>query len=444
MFDDRDVDWTDYDQLKAACKELGRPGEYMVALSRENDPFAIRDGRVQMAKWLATVWHDLRITGTVHVRRIHYVIVSHKDIAFPKGGNYENTERHWDSLRWAVRDARYLELIPGDDFEDRRNAVPIVHLVNGASSAHVGIPQRAEFNMPDLPELYFWEPKIDQRYHVEIWAEKTTQNDILEPIAQRYGINLITGAGELSYTACSRLMRRIEEIGRPTRILYISDFDPSGENMPVSVARKVEYFIRKNELDLDVQVRPIALTKEQCEEYRLPRVPLKTNNKSNIARAERWEEKHGEGATELDALEALHPGSLRQIVEAEIDRYHDHDLEAGVNEEAAGIEAEIDDTNESVQAEFEDQIEEIKAEFEDLKARVESLYLDMDTRLREEAPDLEGIDWPEPADGDDDDDPLYCSSRDYVEQIERYKLHQGKPIDGPARSGKWRKAKDDE
>ena len=56
MFDDHNIDWTDYDQFKAACRELGRPGEYMVALSRENDPFAIRDGRAEMAKWLADVW----------------------------------------------------------------------------------------------------------------------------------------------------------------------------------------------------------------------------------------------------------------------------------------------------------------------------------------------------------------------------------------------------
>jgi hypothetical protein len=170
MFDDHNIDWTDYDQFKAACRELGRPGEYMVALSRENDPFAIRDGRAEMAKWLADVWHRLNITGTVHVRRIHYIIVPHKSIAFPKGGNYKNTERHWDDLRWAVRDARYLGLIPDDDFEDRRNAVPIVNLTNGARSADVGIPQRSRrfaYAEAGQPRLYggcgreFWIASAD-------------------------------------------------------------------------------------------------------------------------------------------------------------------------------------------------------------------------------------------------------------------------------------------
>jgi len=97
---------------------------------------------------------------------LHY----RKSIAFPKGGNYKNTERHWDDLRWAVRDARYLGLIPDDDFEDRRNAVPIVNLTNGARSADVGIPQRSRrfaYAEAGQPRLYggcgreFWIASAD-------------------------------------------------------------------------------------------------------------------------------------------------------------------------------------------------------------------------------------------------------------------------------------------
>jgi hypothetical protein len=41
---------------------------------------------------------------------------------------------------------------------------------------------------------------------------------------------------------------------------------------------------------------------------------------------------------------------------------------------------------------------------------------------------------PEPDDGDEDDDPLFDSTREYVEQIDRYKEHQGKPITVPKKS----------
>ena len=51
------------------------------------------------------------------------------------------------------------------------------------TSAYIG---RAEFRLPGLPcygELYAG--VMPQPYHVELWAEKSTMNDILLPLAQR-------------------------------------------------------------------------------------------------------------------------------------------------------------------------------------------------------------------------------------------------------------------
>ena len=95
-------------------------------------------------------------------------------------------------------------------------------------------------------------------------AEKTTQNDILLPLCQRYGVNLITGLGELSYTRCVEAALRAKASGLPVRILYLSDFDPGGRSMPVAVARKIEFELRTKHPGLDIQVRPIFLTLEQC------------------------------------------------------------------------------------------------------------------------------------------------------------------------------------
>jgi hypothetical protein len=41
----------------------------------------------------------------------------------------------------------------------------------------------------------------------------------------------------------------------------------------------------------------------------------------------------------------------------------------------------------------------------------------------------EAIDWPEPEEGDEDPDPLFDSTRNYMEQLDRYREHQGKPED---------------
>ena len=49
-----DCDWTDYAQLKAKAKEIGRPVEFLIAQSYNNDPFALTGERTRRAEWLAT------------------------------------------------------------------------------------------------------------------------------------------------------------------------------------------------------------------------------------------------------------------------------------------------------------------------------------------------------------------------------------------------------
>jgi len=43
-----------------------------------------------------------------------------------------------------------------------------------------------------------------------------------------------------------------------------------------------------------------------------------------------WEAQHGQGVTELDALEANHPGELRRLVEDEVKKFYDEGLDAEV------------------------------------------------------------------------------------------------------------------
>ena len=73
--------------------------------------------------------------------------------------------------------------------------------------------------------------------------------------------------------------------------------------MPKAVARKVEFTIAKFNLDVDLELIPLVLTPDQCRDYRLPRTPIKESER----RKDRFEQTFGVGATELDALEALHP-----------------------------------------------------------------------------------------------------------------------------------------
>ena len=61
------------------------------------------------------------------------------------------------------------------------------------------------------------------------------------------------------------------------------------------------------------------------------------------------------------------------------------------------------------------------------RRRCEALHRQIADELRQDEPDFSAVDWPEPAEGDEHPDPLFNSTRSYVEQIGRYKRHQDKP-----------------
>jgi predicted nucleic acid-binding Zn ribbon protein len=438
--------------LLKLSKELRRP-LYTLEVLGKNDPFTAGvPARAAAAKWFAKLWRRFNIQPGAHLRRIHYVLISQKpgSVLMPDGTPYLNLDRPcFDTLNKASLDARYLGLIQADWLVDRRNAEPTIFREDideddGCITAETGgVIGSDEPLAISVPRLTVTPPTMAQPYHVEIWCEKSTMNDILMPLGEQYGINVITGAGELSLTRCVELVERANTSEKPVRILYLSDFDPAGASMPVAVARKIEHELHVRGHDLDVQVRPIVLTHAQCRQYRLPRTPIKDTEK----RAAKFEERFGEGATELDALEALHPGELRRILLKEIRRYHDGDLNNRIEVAASTVQAEIDDITEAVHRRHAKALAELEAErrkvaeaIDRLAEKAEPILLKIEEDLEAEAPDADAFDWPEPKEGNEDDDPLFDSTRDYLDQIDRYKYHQGKPTESVRKPYEFSKA----
>jgi len=318
-----------------------------------------------------------------------------------------------------------------------------------------------EPRLPDLPGLETtgycteWGNSLNQQaYHIEIWAEKTTMHDILEPLCQQYNVNLIAGLGEMSITSVVDFMERVKKSQRPARILYISDYDPAGLGMPISVARKIEFFQQQSRDDTDIRLQPIVLTSDQVSEFNLPRVPVKDTD----LRKAGWEESHGEGQVELDALEALHPGQLERIVEDAIFQYFDADLASKTKDArdhlAERLESEREDVLETYQgkhdsielaySELVDEMLRLEKEFDKLvepfQARVDAHaetmrgikqnWENLTDNIRYELEcvevDLEAEDFvlPEPDLQDESDALLYVSERDYLEQLANYKAYR--------------------
>jgi hypothetical protein len=348
--------------LQHLAEELGRPIKTLKVLNL--DPFYIEPARRAEGEWFGDIWQRFNIKPGAHIRRIHYFLVSQETpITTPNGDPYLNTDDCYMLLNKASQVARYMGLVDSADLIDRRNDEPIINREDigdyDASIFAIGRVLNSDPPGFTAPQLTVNPPRIEQRYHLEIWCEKSTMDDVLSPLGERYDINLVRGVGEMSVTRCRQLVDRAEESGRPVRILYLSDFDPAGNGMPVAAARKIEHTLYQRGLhDLDIQVRPIFLTHEQCVQYRLPRTPIKEGDR----RATHFESRFGEGATELDALEALHPGVLRRILQKEISRYYDHDLSARINEVRDQITDELHTISSEVHERHADALAELESE----------------------------------------------------------------------------------
>jgi hypothetical protein len=120
----------DYKSLKELSRELKRPVGTLLAQASNCDPFyAGMPSRQRRAEWFAAIWEKYQFREGIHQGGVHYILIMQptKD---HEGMLYENTERCWERLLLAGRDARLLELVPLDAFEDRRNAEAIEYLPN--------------------------------------------------------------------------------------------------------------------------------------------------------------------------------------------------------------------------------------------------------------------------------------------------------------------------
>lgn len=354
---------------------------------------------MEKAEWFADIYRRMGSPVECHIRRAHYWFISQPDPRKSDGTPFENTVKDWNFLVLASKYARYAELVPVENIIDRRNPDPIININLWDDETPTEIKDRldADAIIEGIVDNFLcWNKHNTQAYHIEIWCEKSTMNDILEPIARRYGINIQTGLGELSVTAVYQLIKRIGEIEKPVIIFYISDFDPVGECMPVSVARKIEYFIRLNALEEHVKLKQTMLTAEQCRHYKLPRTPIKEGEKRKVG----FEYRHGTGATELDALEALHKGEMARIIKEVILPYIDVDAWNEVFEKNQKIQRKV-------------------REF--LKDKVTNVLEGIDVSEYDdyEPPRGEEID-------DEDEDWLYDSNLDYEDQMEKYKNWRNK------------------
>jgi hypothetical protein len=141
---------------------------------------------------------------------------------------------------------------------------------------------------------------------------------------------------------------------------------------------------------------------------------------------------------------------LGRLLTDEIMRYFDPTLERRIDAVHGRLVREIDAANTSLHAvngpeiellrrqhtklsdELRERMEAISREYgprlAELDVEVKARWKAISDRLQVIAPDPKAVEWPTPKPCDEDPDPMFDSTRDYITQNDRFKQHQGKPV----------------
>ena len=185
--------------------------------------------------------------------------------------------------------------------------------------------------------------KAEQQFLLAIFGEKSSIRGEAEPLAIELGADLYLETGEQSATHVYHIAQRADADGRDLVVLAITDCDPAGYQMAVSIARKLQALIDLHFPALNATVIHIGLTPAQVRHYRLPSSPLSPKE----LRRTRWRERMGVQQTEIDALLTRHPGALTAMIREALKPYYDPTLNSRVRraegEWRADAEAKIEE-----------------------------------------------------------------------------------------------------
>lgn len=204
------------------------------------------------------------------LRRVFYALVSANVLP--------NSERVYKNLSKTLNRARWEGWLPFDCLDDlgRIADVPAAWVSPSHAVDHAARTYRTDWW--DQTEPY-----------VELWAEKDAVSNIVEPVANRWGLSFLSCHGFVSLTALAAAAERFT--GRHTVVLYAGDHDPSGLAMDRDLQSRLD------RLGCDAELVRVALTEQQIIDNDLPPQPTKTGD----SRARGW---NHAGSWELDALPA--------------------------------------------------------------------------------------------------------------------------------------------
>jgi Histidine kinase-, DNA gyrase B-, and HSP90-like ATPase len=323
-------------RLAEEAEQAGVSPLDLLVLSPAHDPFNESKASRRLAEWfveqvesLLPEWKD------VHLRGMYYRCLSIGNTLLPDGTPFIGSNANSALVEKAGKYARHLGLIPFERIIDERAAPPELFVADEKHPIVTDDPISRKLIVTDgheqlivpvldalLPRLGTDAPEIPrQPFRICLIGEKASLGEVLRPIATKVRGEMLLATGEVSEAAAYGIAKRAAADGRPLRVLYFCDFDPAGWQMPISVARKLQAHICREQRfhDLDVRVIRVGLNIDHVKKYNLPDSPIKTSE----PRAQAWRERWGCEQVEIDALAALRPDVLDQIARDAVAAYFD-------------------------------------------------------------------------------------------------------------------------
>lgn len=215
-----------------------------------------------------------------------------------------NTEPTYKSLSRATVVAREEAIIAPMAFQDRVRTHTDGDYGYNSPDEFVGAMLNQFKNSPENYTRPLW---TTQQTMPIIWLEKNALSTPVAIIANRYRVKVYAARSYSSFTSVYDAAQDIRHLRMPVKVLQLTDFDPSGEDIVRDLEdRLIKYGATNTKLER------IALTNDQVNALGLPPMPAKKSD----PRYDRFAQSYGDQAVELDALP---PDELERIVSTAIE-----------------------------------------------------------------------------------------------------------------------------
>jgi len=157
----------------------------------------------------------------------------------------------------------------------------------------------------------------------------------------------------------------------------------------------------------------LVLGQQQVRDYQLPRTPISDSE----LRKGTFEDVHGAGAVELDALEALYPGELQKIVTEALDEYHDRDAEAEMRQAEQRLRRAIRSKTQEILEPYRAQLEALQEPLRQLERDINQDLAAIEIDIDDYLPEIDQQNVSSSVNS------LFDSTRTYLEQLAVYKQY---------------------